>query len=874
MMSSAISLMVHISFLLSIGMIVIVLRKCRPSQVRTAFLFTIGIMAIWNIGTLLELDFRIATGVTYMLFIDICYIGICLVPVAILYLGKVILHPEWKPRPVHALFLVIPFMSIVMVFTNSLHLLFFKHFSLSSSEAVYGSYFYFHSLYSYGCIVVGIVLMIIASTRNYGIFSMQSLFVILGVIVTLVPNMLYSFGVVDLPFSISTAAFTVTILCFSVAFLKFRFITSLPITLRQVVDLISDGYLLVDAHFCILAYNQALLNLLPKQINIALGTEIRTFIERYLLNTSYDRFLELHARSVTQRKTASLEWNIMGDTYVDVEITPVMHHNTHIGSIILLKDITQSKLLIEATNAANQAKSDFLSHMSHEIRTPLNAIIGMINIGMKTDDIEKKNYCFDRADGASKQLLGIINDILDMSKIEANKFELSYSKFNFEKMLMNITNVVNVRVEEKQHNFIVNLGKNVPAHIEGDELRLSQIITNLLTNAIKFTPEKGTIILTVEKIEEINDDVVLRIEVSDTGIGLSKEQQERLFTPFNQADNSISRKFGGTGLGLAISKRIVELMDGKIWIESEPGKGAKFIFTLKAKKLAISPRTKLSEHIKPEDLHILAVDSSAETREYFVHAMEALKLFCDVASNGKEALDMIKKAGDKPYNIFFVDRQMPEMDGIELAKKIMTIDSKSSVIIMSSVTSWNLIEKEAVAAGVKHFISRPLFPSMLIDAVNICAGEELNESVESIQHKTAESRRYFYDHTLLIAEDVEVNREIIGAIFKETDVFADYAENGKIALSMFYEHPEKYSLILMDVNMPEMDGYEATRQIRSLDLTQAKNIPIIAMTANVFREDIEKCLASGMNGHIGKPIDLDALFTVLDKYLTHSKEEH
>jgi len=551
-------------------------------------------------------------------------------------------------------------------------------------------------------------------------------------------------------------------------------------------------------------------------------------------------------------------------------------YNDTLCKVVLLRDITENEhkdyLLEEAleeANSASKAKGDFLSKMSHEIRTPLNAVIGMIGIGMTTSDVDKMRYCFERADSASKHLLGIINDILDMSKIEADKFDLSYGEIDFEKMMIDISHVANVRAEEKHQNFIVNFYKNVPTHIESDELRLSQVITNFLTNAVKFTPESGTITINIENIGEADGHVTLRIEVTDTGIGISKEQQEKLFTSFNQADKNIVKKFGGTGLGLAISKRIIELMGGEVWIESELGKGASFIFTISVKKLPEKPRSKLLASINSEKIHVLAVDDAAETRNYFKRVMGIMNIPCDVASGGREALDMIQKSSDKPYNIFFIDWQMPEMDGIELTKRIKEINGNNSIVIMISVADWSRLEKEATEAGVKHFISKPLFPSELINAINICISNELNETGNESLHDEKGRRRFdFYEHTLLIAEDVDINREIMSAILDETGVSIVFAENGKLALTMFQENPDKYDLILMDVNMPVMDGYEATQGIRNLELMRAKSIPIIAMTANVFREDIEKCIDSGMNDHIGKPIDTDSLFGMLKKYLT------
>ena len=439
-------------------------------------------------------------------------------------------------------------------------------------------------------------------------------------------------------------------------------------------------------------------------------------------------------------------------------------HKPFAAPLLLRRIKTHLSLIdhqLEAQNAS-RAKGEFLSHMSHEIRTPLNAIIGMINISLNTEDIDKIKNCLQRAHNASKHLLHILNDILDMSKIEAQKFELSYGEFDFEKTLTNIFNVTNVRAEEKDINLSVNINKNVPPYIISDELRLSQVIINLVNNAIKFTPEKGKVALSAEKTDESNGEITLKIEVADSGIGITEEQQKKLFTSYNQADSNISKNYGGTGLGLAISKEIVELMQGKIWIESEINRGSKFIFTIKVQK-----------------------------------------------GTG----DSIKK------------------------------DSLSS-----------------------------------------------------------DSKIDFKDHTILIAEDVEINRDILAALLEKTEISIDFAENGAVATSMFRANPGKYGLIFMDVNMPEMNGYEATKEIRLFeeelfknaaetksttennrekkesmsfaeDKTQSDNgnlrkqITIIAMTANVFKEDIEKCLKSGMNGHIAKPIDPEALYEALRKYL-------
>ena len=559
------------------------------------------------------------------------------------------------------------------------------------------------------------------------------------------------------------------------------------------------------------------------------------------------------------------EHNTVTNRYYENTDSIIKWHDGRLVHMQHSVDITEARTLQRDLEHASRAKGDFLSRMSHEIRTPLNAIIGMNNIALSSNDLEKTHQCHQKIETASKHLLGVINDILDMSKIEADKFELSPSEFNFEKMLMNIINVTNFRADEKHQELVVNLGRDVPTFVLSDELRLSQVITNLLSNSIKFTPENGSVILNVEKAAEENGEITLQIEVVDNGIGISEEQQKRLFTSFEQADGSISRKFGGTGLGLAISKRIVELMGGNIWIESEIGKGSKFAFTIKVKKCLIKSNSKLSSKINKENIRILMVDDSEETLLSFSHIMKAHSLPCDVAGSGPDALKLINTCGDKPYNIFFIDWQMPEMNGIELTKKIKEITGDNSIVFMISVADWNTIETEALSAGVRSFLPKPLFPSSVINAINECLGVESAKTEMRLQNKKPIPN--FKNHRILIAEDIEINQEIMIAVLEETGIEIDFANNGREAAMMFLESNEKYNLILMDIQMPEMGGYEATRLIRSFEIKRAKDIPIIAMTANVFKEDIENCLLSGMNDHLGKPVETNDLFEKLREYL-------
>ena len=568
------------------------------------------------------------------------------------------------------------------------------------------------------------------------------------------------------------------------------------------------------------------------------------------------------------------------DGIIEIEL-PLIHKNGNIrvfsflGVVITIKgelpqlatigtDITDLVDAKEAAETVSKAKTEFLARMSHEIRTPMNAIIGMTNIAQESSDPERKKYCLDKISSASSHLLGVINDILDMSKIEANKFEINAEEFDFEKMLMNITNMVGFRMEEKNHNFEVNFDQTIPPYIISDEQRLSQVIVNLLSNAVKFTPERGTIALNVNCEETDGNDINLKFTVSDTGIGISPEQQSKLFGSFEQADGSISRRFGGTGLGLAISKRIVELMGGQICIESEIGLGTKVIFSVAANSGIQKELTDISKRVVQEDLRILAVDDSSATREYFLHLMGRLGISCNVASSGTDALGMIEIAvgNGKPYNFFFVDWMMPELDGIELATLIKERMPTKSVIIMISAANWSEIESNATAAGINGFISKPLFPSAIVDCINGCLG-----AVKVEDKKTGIDQNYFdfSQYNLLLVEDVEINREIVMALLEDTGIKIDVAANGIEAVEKFRANSDKYDLIFMDVHMPIMDGYEATQQIRAGTQTTAKKIPIVAMTANAFKEDIDRCKASGMNDHVSKPI---ARNVVLDKMKT------
>ncbi|MDR2965038.1 MAG: response regulator, partial [Treponema sp.] len=587
-------------------------------------------------------------------------------------------------------------------------------------------------------------------------------------------------------------------------------------------------------------------------------------------SSSRDKAMEVIKR-VMDGETMRIEWtHSLPDGQplpVELTMTRIIRDDKYVGLgyIYDMRDQIRLKKEIETalikTQEASRAKSNFLSVMSHEMRTPMNAIIGMTSIGKKTDSLEGKNNALNKIGDASSHLLGVINDVLDMAKIEANKLELTPVEFNFERILSRVISVINFRVSEKQQQLYTNIDKNIPSFLVGDGHRLAQVVTNLLSNAVKFTSEGGEIHFNASLLCETGEHCELLIEVADNGIGVAPEHHKKLFDMFEQAESGTSRKYGGTGLGLVISKNIVELMGGKIWVESELGKGARFIFTIKLQRGSKNPRSLLSHGVNWDNVRVLAVDDDKEIHNQFNDIFDSLDVKCDTAIDGLEACRMIEERGE--YDIYFIDWRMPGMDGVELTRLIKSrADDRQSVVIMITAMDWEQVKDVATRAGVDKHLLKPLFPSMIIDCMNDCFGEILAKKDEN---------RYgnFVGKKLLLAEDIEINREILIALLEDTGIVVDWVENGEEALNKLESEPDKYDIVFMDVQMPIMDGLEATRRIRALPDQQRKSekLPIIAMTANVFKDDVEACISAGMDDHLGKPLDIEKVLEILHKYL-------
>jgi len=521
---------------------------------------------------------------------------------------------------------------------------------------------------------------------------------------------------------------------------------------------------------------------------------------------------------------------------------------------------------------ATQAKSDFLANMSHEIRTPMNAVIGMAHLALKTDLTPKQRDYLNKIQSSANSLLGIINDILDFSKIEAGKLDMEAVEFDLSQTLDNVANVVTVKAQEKENlEVLFYTDSRVPNSLIGDPLRLNQILVNLGNNAVKFT-ERGEIVLMTKTKSSSDDKITLQFSMRDTGLGMTEEQQAKLFQAFSQADTSTTRKYGGTGLGLTISKRLVNMMGGDIWVESEPGQGTTFSFTA---EFGLGKEKAKKRYLPAPDLRgmkVLVVDDNATARDILREMLESFSFSVSVAASGAEGITELENADkNKPIELVIMDWKMPGMDGIEASKLIKSHQGLSKIPAIVLVTAYGreevMLQTEEV--GLEGFLLKPINPSILFDTIMQAFGEAVPEISRVAQRKEQEAKAWenIQGARVLLVEDNEINQQVAMEILQGAGLKVTIANNGQEGVDA--ARANQYDAILMDIQMPVMDGYTATREIRKDK--RFKELPIIAMTAHAMAGDEDKSLEAGMNGHVAKPIDPDQLFATLQKWIKPSK---
>ncbi|MBQ5427619.1 MAG: response regulator, partial [Oscillospiraceae bacterium] len=587
-------------------------------------------------------------------------------------------------------------------------------------------------------------------------------------------------------------------------------------------------------------------------------------------------------KALSRKDTFMMTFRILGEngsTYVSMKASR-MEDDEHF-IIVGITDVdaemreamAKSEALAEALTAAeeaNKAKTSFLSSMSHEIRTPMNAIIGLDSLALRDETIsEKTREYLNKIDASARHLLGLINDILDMSRIESGRVTLRREPFSFSDMLEQINTMIMSQCSEKGLHYECHVLGHVDERYIGDDMKLKEVLINMLSNAVKFTETPGSVTLTVERTAVFEDQSTLRFSVRDTGIGIDPEYMPKIFDAFSQEESGRTNKYGSTGLGLAITKRIVEMMNGSISVESEKGVGTEFAVTVTLKNCDQSQGSAESR-MDTRALNVLVVDDDRIAAEHAQSVLSEVGIRADICTSGEEALRMLEVQHQKqnPYNLVLMDWIMPGMNGLETSAEIRSQFGGESTVVVLTAYNWDDIHEEAERVGVENFLTKPLFADKVIEAFERIARRNKMDLFREKKRVNLEGRR------ILLAEDMEINAEIMTDILEMENIRVDHAENGRIAVEMFEKSPVGgYAAILMDVRMPEMDGLDATAAIRRMDREDAGRIPIIALTANAFDEDVQRSMQAGMNAHLAKPVESEHLIRILGELIYEAEQK-
>ena len=565
----------------------------------------------------------------------------------------------------------------------------------------------------------------------------------------------------------------------------------------------------------------------------------------------YEMFRMAGVRHAGERDDHLVHAVGVGFTVIDEEMREAMARNRALREALT------------AAEEANKAKTSFLSNMSHEIRTPLNAIIGLDNLALRDETLsETTREYLTKINGSARHLLGLINDILDMSRIESGRMVLRQEEFSFSGMLEQINTMVMSQCADKGLSFECRINGSVDDAYIGDDMKLKQVLVNILSNAIKFTEAPGSVTLSIERQSVYDGQSTLRFSVRDTGVGMDPDFLPKVFDSFTQEDSGRKNKYGSTGLGMAITRNLVELMNGNISVTSEKNVGTEFTVVITLRNCERAMET--VGRINPRDLRVLVVDDDPVACEHALIVLEEAGVRTATALNGPAALEMLEVAHAKQeaFNLVLLDWKMPEMDGIQVAREIRRrYDTETTVIILTAY-SWDEIMDEALHTGVDSFLAKPIFASNVLDEFIRIARRHSMSILREKQRANLQGRR------ILLAEDIQINAEIVMELIGSRGAQIDHAVNGRAAAELFAgSSPGTYDAILMDVRMPEMDGLEATQVIRAMDRPDARTIPIIAMTANAFDEDVQRSLQVGMNAHLSKPVEPEHLYQTLEELI-------
>ncbi len=644
--------------------------------------------------------------------------------------------------------------------------------------------------------------------------------------------------------------------------------------IRRILETCNEGFWLIDNNTATIEVNDSMCRILGRSRENIVGQSIFDFTDEENLRI-FKENIALRARGEAGAYEIALSQPDGNLVPCLVNATPLFDEKENkIGSFALFSDITarkqQEEALLQARKTAEEAtqmKSMFLANMSHEIRTPMNAIIGLSYLALKTDLDNKQRDYVSKIHNAGTSLLGIINDILDFSKIEAGKLDIETTDFLLDEVMNSVTTLTGQKAQEKGLEFLLDAPSSVPQNLLGDPLRLGQIITNLVNNAVKFT-ERGEIRLQVELLKKTGDKVNLKFSVRDTGVGMTREQAAKLFQPFMQADMSTTRKHGGTGLGLTISMRLVEMMGGRIWLESEPGAGTTFLFTVwLGVGSATGPKDRVPERL--QDLSVLVVDDNSAAREILVDTLSGITRRVDAVASGPEAVaSVVQHAESDPYDLVLMDWRMPGMDGLQ-ATQIIRQNSQIAqqpAIVIVTAFGREEVREEAEKSHVDGFLLKPVTKSTLVDTL-VSLFRSASDEGTGMGAVADQQEAILAGMRILLAEDNEINQQIAVELLEGVGAFVDIANNGRETVEKLQQgsFPPPYDLVLMDLQMPELDGYQATAKIR--DDVRLKDLPIIAMTAHATIEERQRTLQAGMIDHITKPIDPDAMFETILRWI-------